>query len=83
MTFVAKSSDAFEALQEMRDRLTALIELEEDRAKKLEAERVALEARIAIANAQALLTKLLRQSTVTEGDKAAIKGVKEQLARVA
>lgn len=39
--------------------------------------------RLAIANAQAILSKLSRQATVTDGDRVQIKGVIRQLARVA
>jgi hypothetical protein len=66
------SEDPIDRLIAMRDRLDALIAGEAEREQKLAAE-----------NAQRLLSKLARQATVTDGDRAQIKGVKEQLRRVA
>jgi dsDNA-binding SOS-regulon protein len=83
MTHAAKSHDAIDRLIDMRERLDALIAHETIREEKLREETAKLEAALAIANAQRILSKLLRQSTVTDGDRMQIKGVKEQLARVA
>lgn len=82
MTHAARSHDAIERLIEMRERLDTLIAEEEGRTAALVEETAELERRIAVANAQRLLTKIARQSRISDGDRQQIAGVKEQLARV-
>lgn len=82
MTHAARTHDAIDRLTEMRERLDEILAREIETARALENETRRLEARIAIANAQSILSKLLRQSTVTDADRLQIKGVKDQLARM-
>lgn len=82
MTHAARTHDAIDRLTEMRERLDEILAREIETARALENETRRLEARIAIANAQSILSKLSRQSTVTDADRLQIKGVKDQLARM-
>jgi tryptophan 2,3-dioxygenase len=82
-TFIAKSHEAIEALQDMRDRLDGLIKAEAERAELAAQEEAALHARLAIANAMRLLSKIAKQSRVSDGDRQQISGVIRQLERAA
>lgn len=82
MTHASRSHDAIEMLQDMRDKLDAVIAAEAERAAMLEKEEAELHARLAIANAARLLSKIAKQSRVSDGDRAQIKGVLTQLDRV-
>jgi hypothetical protein len=77
MTFAGKSLEALEEIDRIRERLHA------DLDKVADLKDTMANTRLAIANAQAILLKLKRQSTVTEGDKVQINGVLRQLERVA
>jgi regulator of protease activity HflC (stomatin/prohibitin superfamily) len=83
MTHAAKTHDLIELATEMRDRLDDMIKAEEERAKLREREEAELHAKLALANAARLLSKIAKQSRVSDGDRAQIKGVLNQLERVA
>lgn len=83
MTHAAKSHDAIDRLQEMRDRLDEIIRDEKDRAELLAKEEAELHAKVAMANAIAVMSKVARQSRVSDGDRRQLQGVIEQLGRVA
>lgn len=82
MTHAARTHDLIELATEMRERLDAMIKAEEERAAIREKEEAALHARLAIANAARLLSKIAKQSRVSDGDRAQIRGVLTQLDRV-
>lgn len=83
MSHASKSHDAIDRLIEIRENLDRIIAEEEKRQALLAKEQAALEMRIAIANAQRLLSKIARQSRISDGDREQINGVKDQLSRVA
>lgn len=76
MTHAAKSHDAIEILQDMRDRLNLVLEAEEARRQTLHAE-------IVKANAIALLRKIAKQHRTSDSDRKAAEALAEQLGRVA
>ena len=83
MTFVSRSHDAIEMLQDMRDRIDEVIRKEEERAAELQKAEADLHAKLALANACRLLSKIAKQSRVSDGDRAQINGVLRQLEQVA
>lgn len=76
MTFAGKSLEAFEEVQRIRERMEAELDKVSDLGEHM------ANTRLAIANATAVLSKLSRQATVTDGDRTQIKGVLRQLGRV-
>jgi uncharacterized protein (UPF0147 family) len=83
MTHAARSHDAIEMLQDMRDRIEQVLKAEEERTALREKEEAALHAKLALANACRLLSKIAKQSRVSDGDRAQINGVLRQLEQVA
>lgn len=83
MTHAAKTHDLIELAEEMRDRLEAMISAEKERTAIREREEAELHAKLALANAARLLSKIAKQSRVSDGDRAQIRGVLNQLERVA
>jgi hypothetical protein len=76
MTHAAHSHAAFELLQDMRDRLNAVLEIEEQKQNELH-------QKIVLNNAIALLRKIAKQSRCSELDRKAAETLAEQLGRVA
>jgi predicted transcriptional regulator len=83
MTHAAKTHDLIELATEMRERLDAMIRAEEERTAIREKEEADLHAKLALANAARLLSKIAKQSRVSDGDRAQIRGVLNQLEQVA
>jgi hypothetical protein len=76
MTFIAKSAEAFELLQDMRDRLDAVLEAEKQRQNELH-------QKLVLNNAIALLCKIAKQSRCSDTDRKAAEILAIQLREVA
>jgi len=81
MTHAAKSHDAWEEIQAMRERLAAELERAERLATKLDAERMEMESRLALANALALI-RSLNTTNMSTGQRVQRKGVMDQIQKV-
>ena len=82
MTHAARSHDAFEQLQKIRDDMEKLSEEAQRLETKLAAEIRLKEAALAMGNAMAVLIKLNRQATITDQDRMQMRGVRKQLENV-
>lgn len=82
MTHASKSSDAFERIQEIRESMERMALEAETLERKLAAEIQMKETVLALGNAMAVLIKLNRQATITDQDRAQMRGVRKQLETV-
>lgn len=79
MTHAARTHDLIELATEMRDKLDEVIKAEAERTAIRQKEEAELHAKVALANARWLLSKIAKQSRVSDGDRQQINGVIRQL----